>query len=85
MSLKTTLRKYFPNSYKKSLLGSIITYLVVAIVAGLLIWLASLLTGWIPVVGAIIGWVLGIAATLVEVYVVAGIIIAILVKVKVLK
>ena len=85
MSVKQTLKQLFPISYKKTLLGAIIYYVIAAIVAGLIIWLATLLTGWIPVVGAVIGWVLGIAGAVVEIYVVAGIIVAILKALKVVK
>ncbi len=83
------LKKYFPYSYKSKSLGglivSIITYLVIGLLAGLAIWLATLLTGWIPVIGGIIGWLLGIVASLVEVYNVVGIVLAVLVFLKVLK
>ena len=85
MALNETLKKLFPTSYKHTLLGSVLRYLLIAIVAGLLIWLATLLTGWIPVVGTIIGWVLGIAGTIVEIYVVAGIVVSILRKLNVIK
>ena len=79
------LKKLFPISYEKSLLGGIIKYLIAAIVAGLLIWLSSALTGWIPVIGAVIGWILGIASSIVEIYVIAGIIVAILRKLDIIK
>lgn len=79
------LKKLFPISYKKSLVESIVYYVIAAIVFGLIIWLATLLTGWIPVIGAILGWVLGIAGTLVEIYVIAGIVVSILLKLDVLK
>lgn len=85
MDVKATLKKVFPISYSKTLLQSIIYYVLAAIVAGLIIWLATLLTGWIPVVGALIGWILGIAGSLVEIYVIAGIIVSILIKLEVLK
>ena len=79
------LKKLFPLSYEKSTLVAIITYIVVAIIAGALIWLAGLLTGWIPVVGAIIGWALRIISILVEAYVVVGIVLKILLALKVIK
>ena len=79
------LKKLFPLSYQLDLVKSIIYYLVAAIVAGLLIWLSTALTGWIPVIGAIIGWVLGIVSTIIEIYVIAGIIVSILRKVDVIK
>jgi flagellar biosynthesis protein FlhB len=79
------LKKLFPLSYQLDLVKSIIYYLVAAIVAGLLIWLSTALTGWIPVVGAIVGWILRIVGILAEIYVVGGIIVSILVKLDVLK
>ena len=63
----------------------IIIYVVAAILAGVLIWLATALTGWIPAVGTIIGWLLGIVSTLVGLYALAGIVIEVLVFAKVLK
>ena len=84
------LKKAFPLSFKKTkgvgeLIINILIYLLVGIAAGALIWLASMLTGWIPVVGALIGWLVGIIGALVDVYVVVGIVISILVFLKVLK
>ena len=84
------LKKVFPFSFKKTkgvgdLIINILIYLLVGIAAGALIWLASMLTGWIPVVGALIGWLVGIIGALVDVYVLAGIVISILVFLKVLK
>ena len=79
------LKKLFPFSYKKSLLVSLIVYIVVAIVAGLLIGFAGFITGWIPVAGAVIGWVLRILSILVEIYVIGGIIVSVLRALKVIK
>ena len=79
------LKKLFPLSYKKSLLVSLIVYIVIAIIAGALIGLAGLLTGWIPLVGLLVGWVLRIISILVEVYVIGGIVVSILLKLKVIK
>ena len=85
-----TLKKLFPLSFKRTdtvanLIVGILLYLVVGIVAGILIWLSTAIVGWIPVVGAIIGWVLGIVSSLIGLYVLAGIIIQILVYCKVIK
>lgn len=84
------LKKFFPLSFKRTdtignLIVGILLYIVVGFIAGVLIGLSALITGWIPVVGAIIGWILGIASSLIEIYVLAGIIIQILVFAKVLK
>ena len=85
-----TLKKIFPLSFKRTdtagnLVVGILLYLVVGILAGAVIFLASLIGGWIPVVGAILGWALGVIGGLVDVYVLAGIVIQILVFAKVLK
>lgn len=79
------LKKLFPVSYKQSLLVSIIVYVVAAIVASLLIGFAGALTSWIPLVGTLVGWVLRIAGTLVDIYVVGGIVVSILLELKVIK
>ena len=63
----------------------IVVYLIVAILASVAIYLATLITGWIPVVGAIVGWVLGIVGGLVDLYALAGIVLALLVYFKVIK
>ncbi len=85
-----TLKKFFPLSFKRTdsignLIVGILLYLLVGIVAGALIWLATLIVGWLPVVGALIGWALGVVGGLVELYILAGIIIQILVFAKVIK
>lgn len=84
------LKKWFPISFSRSksvvdMIIGIILYILIGIVAGLLIWVATLLTGWIPAVGGIIAWLLGIVSTIVEVWVVAGIIVLILAFFKILK
>ena len=84
------LKKFFPLSFKRTdsvgnLIIGILLYLVVGIIAGALIWLATAIAGWIPVLGAIIGWALGVIGALVDLYVLAGIIIQLLVFFKVIK
>ena len=84
------LKKYFPLSFKwvdsvANLIIGIIVYVVLSILAGALIALATLLVGWIPVVGEIIGWLLGLISSLVGVYFLAGLVIHILVFCKVIK
>lgn len=85
-----TLKKFFPLSFKRTdsvgnLIVGILLYLLAGIVAGALIWLATLIVGWLPVVGALIGWALGVVSALIELYILAGIIIQILVFAKVIK
>ncbi len=59
------LKKIFPLSFKEkkdvaALVINLIIHLVVAIIGGAVIALAGMLTGWIPVLGALIGWVLSV-------------------------
>ena len=85
-----TLKKIFPLSFKRvdtaaNLTIGILIYVAAAIVAGVVLALAGLLSGWIPVLGAILGWMLGAIGTVVETYVLAGIVIQVLVFAKVIK
>ncbi len=84
------LKKLFPLSFKKmekagDLVMGIIVYLIAAIVAALVIWVATLVVGWIPVVGSLVGWVLGLIGGLIDLYALVGIVIQILVYTKVIK
>ena len=83
-------QKIFPLSFKKAgsvadLIIGIILYVIIGALAGALIALAGLLTVWIPLVGLLIGWALGIISTIVEIWVVAGIVIPGLAFLKVLQ
>lgn len=85
-----TLKKFFPISFKytkdgASLAIGIILYVIIGIIVAALIKLATLLAIWIPFVGLIVAWVLGVASSLIGVYVIAGIVIQILVFCKVIK
>lgn len=84
------LKKIFPLSFKEkkdvaALVINLIIHLVVAIIGGAVIALAGMLTGWIPVLGALIGWVLGIIGTLVSAYCLIGGVLSVLDYLKVLK
>ena len=84
------MKKYFPLSFKyskdiTSMLIGIIVYLAIAALAGVAIWVASLLGGWIPLAGVVIAWLLQIVSILVEFYIFAGIIILILAFLKIIK
>ncbi len=84
------LQKLFPLSFKKmsevkELIIAIVVYLVVAILAGVAIFLATLIVGWIPVLGALIGWLLGIVGAIIDLYALDGIILVILVYTKIIK
>lgn len=85
-----TLKKFFPLSWKYSkdvanVIVGILVHLIIGIVAGALIWLSTLIVGWIPVLGALVGWALGVVSAIVDLYVVAGIVIELLVFFKVIK
>ena len=85
-----TLKKLFPLSFKFSkdvanLIVGIIVHLVLVVLVGVLIKLATLLTGWLPVIGKLIAWALGLVSSLIGIYVLAGIIILVLVFTKVIK
>ena len=73
------LKKFFPYSFGAkdiaALVTKIIVYIVVALVAGIVLWLAGAITGWIPLLGAVIGWILKIIGWIVEAYVVVGIVV----------
>lgn len=84
------LKKFWPMSFKNNdsvsnLVIGVIVYVVVAILAGVVIALAGLITGWIPVVGAILGILLGAVGTVIELYTIAGIVFKFLAYFKVFK
>ena len=86
----STLKKLFTLSWKYSndtanLIIGIIIHLVAGVLVGALITLSTLITGWLPVVGPIIAWALGVVSSLVGIYLLAGIVIEILVFAKVIK
>ena len=85
------LKKIWFYSFKvekknvSSLVVNLIVWVVAAFAAGIVLWLATALTGWIPVVGWLIGVIVGIAGGVVELYSVIGIVLSILVFLDVLK
>ena len=85
------LKKFWPYSFKveqknvSSLVVNIIVWVVAAFIAGVILWLAGALTGWIPVVGNLIGAIVGILGGAIELYSTAGIVLAVLNFVGVLK
>ena len=86
----STLKTFFPLSWKYSkdiagLIIGIIIHLVLEVLIGALITLATMITGWIPVIGALVGWALGIVSSLLGLYILIGIILQILLFLKVLK
>lgn len=85
-----TLKKIFPMSWKytkdvPNLIKGIIIYVVLGLVAGAVLAISGIITGWIFFIGAIVGVLLGLIGGLVELYVIAGIVIQVLVYTKVIK
>ncbi len=83
------LKKYFPVSYRAKdvtgLIVSIIIYLVIGLVAGLIMFLADLIFGWIPILGTILTILLSVVGWIIEAYCTAGIVIAVLVMLDIIK
>ncbi len=77
------LAKFFPvnKRVKKGNIGSlvitIIIYIVLPVVLGLVTGLIDLILGGIPVIGALITWVLGVISSLIGLYCLIGIILAV--------
>ncbi len=85
-----TLKKLFPLSFKgcaevKDLVINIVIYVATMLVAGLVFFLVGSLLGWIPVVGLLIGIIMKIVGTVLEVYCIAGIVLLVLDYLEVLK
>ena len=85
-----TLKKIFPLSFRwmdtvANLVIGIVVYLVVGVLAGALIALATVLVGWLPVLGGLVGWALGVVGSLVGVYCFAGLVIHVLAYFKIIK
>ena len=88
--LNINMKKLFPISYKNSkgvvdFIVGLLTYIAIGIIAGVAIWLATALVGWVPLIGSIIASVLGLVSTLIAVYVLIGIVLLILAFLKVIK
>ena len=84
------LKKIFPLSFKYSdtssnLVIGILIYIVAGVIAGALIALSAFLTIWVPFVGILMATLFGLIVSVVEIYVVAGIVIEALLFAKVLQ
>lgn len=83
------LKKIFPLSFGavevKDLVVKIIIYVAMALGAGLVLWAAGWAVGWLPVLGSMIGGALKFIGWSVEIYLNAGIVVAILNHTKVLR
>ncbi len=78
------LKKVFPFSFKANDVASLVVTIIIYLVVGLVIGFALGLVGWIIPLG-LIDMVLGLIGSIVELYILAGIVIAVLVFTKVLK
>ncbi len=85
------LKKIWFYSFKvekknvSSLVVNLIVWIVAAFVAGIVLWLATALTAWIPVIGWLIGIIVGIIGSVIELYSLIGIVLSALVFADVLK
>jgi len=84
-----TLKKIFPLSFgSKDVAGLIIKvllYIVVAILGGVVIWLATSILGVIPAIGGILAWLVGFVGSFIDLYALVGIVITFLAHFNVLK
>ena len=83
------LRKFFPFSFKEkkdiaALIINVLLYIVAGVVIGFVLGLLGLL-GAIPVVGTILALVLGLVSSIVELYILVGIVLSFLDYFKVIK
>lgn len=83
------LKKLFPRAFaateQSKLINALIVYIVIAVIGAVVGFVVGTLLGWIPVVGLIVGLVLKVAGTIVDVYAIGGIVLTLLVYFKVLK
>ena len=86
-----TIGQFYPtNSLVHKLdprlkLVALIVYIVIAVIGAVVGFVVGALLGWIPLVGFIVGLVLKIAGTIVDVYAIGGVVLTLLVYFKVLK
>ena len=83
--LKTLFPVSFGTKDVTALVIRTIIYILLAIVAGAIVALATMLVGWIPVVGAIIGWALGVIGSILGLYFLAAIVVLFLAHFNVVK
>ncbi len=76
-----TLKKLFPFSFEVKDVASLIIKIIVYLVAGAVIGFVLSILAKIPIIGIVVGLV----GTLVEIYILAGIVIAVLDFCKILK
>ena len=83
------LKKLFPRAFaateQSKLINTLIVYIVIAVIGAVVGWVVGTLLGWIPLVGFLVGLVLKIAGTIVDVYAIGGVVLTLLVYFKVIK
>lgn len=85
-----TLKKIFPMSWKftadvSNFVVGIIIYIVLCVPVGIVLGLAKIIVEWIPLVGNVLVWALGVIGGLVGLYALIGLVLLILVYCKVIK
>lgn len=85
-----TLKKIFPMSWKftadvSNFVVGIIIYIVLCVPVGIVLGLAKIIVEWIPLVGNVLVWALGVIGVLVGLYAIIGLVLLILVYCKVIK
>lgn len=85
-----TLKKIFPMSWKftadvSNFVVGIIIYIVLCVPVGIVLGLAKIIVEWIPLVGNVLVWALGVIGGLVGLYALIGLFLLILVYCKVIK
>lgn len=84
-----TLKKIFPMSWKftadvSNFVVGIIIYIVLCVPVGIVLGLAKMIVEWIPLVGNVLVWALGVIGGLVGLYAIIGLVLLILVYCKVI-
>lgn len=84
-----TLKKIFPMSWKftadvSNFVVGIIIYIVLCVPVGIVLGLAKMIVEWIPLVGNVLVWALGVIGVLVGLYAIIGLVLLILVYCKVI-
>ena len=78
------IKKIWFHSFKvekknvASLVVNLIIWVIATVLAGLVLWLAAALTGWIPFIGGLIGAIVGLIGGVIEIYSVVGIVLSVL-------
>lgn len=83
------LKKLFPRAFaateQSKLINALIVYIVIAVVGAVVGFVVGSLLGWIPLIGLVVGLVLKIFGTIVDVYAFGGVVLTLLVYFKVIK